>query len=98
MSPEESDDYFATRPRGAQVGAWASAQGTVLRDRAELDERVREIEQRFPGAVPRPGFWGGYRLTPEAVEFWQGRPDRLHDREHFLRAGDGGWRSEHLSP
>jgi pyridoxamine 5'-phosphate oxidase len=98
LSPEESDAYFATRPRGAQIGAWASAQGSVLPDRAALDERVRAIEQRFPGAVPRPDFWGGYRLTPEAIEFWQGRPDRLHDREHFLRADDGGWRSELLSP
>ena len=98
LTPEESDAYFATRPRGAQIGAWASAQGSVLPDRAELDERVRAVEQRFPGEVPRPDFWGGYRLTPDAVEFWQGRPDRLHDREHFLRAGDGGWRSELLSP
>jgi pyridoxamine 5'-phosphate oxidase len=98
LSPAESDAYFATRPRGAQVGAWASAQGTVLRSREELDERVREVEARFPREVPRPDFWGGYRLVPDAVEFWQGRPDRLHDREHFLRAGDGGWTSERLSP
>jgi pyridoxamine 5'-phosphate oxidase len=59
---------------------------------------VREIEARFPGEVPRPDFWGGYRLVPEAVEFWEGRPDRLHDREHFLRGGGGTWRSERLSP
>jgi pyridoxamine 5'-phosphate oxidase len=94
----ESDEYFATRPRGAQVGAWASAQGTVLADRAELDERVREVEARFPGEIPRPDFWGGYRLRPDAVELWQGRPDRLHDREHFLRQADGSWRAERLSP
>jgi pyridoxamine 5'-phosphate oxidase len=98
LTPEESDAYFATRPRGAQIGAWASPQGSVLRDRAELDERVRTVEQRFPGDVPRPEFWGGYRLVPDAVEFWQGRPDRLHDREHFLRAGDGTWMSQLLSP
>ena len=98
LAPEESDAYFATRPRGAQVGAWASAQGSVLRDRAELDERVRAVEERFPDEVPRPGFWGGYRLVPDAVEFWQGRPDRLHEREHFLRTADGAWRSELLSP
>ena len=98
LSTAESDAYFASRPRGAQVGAWASAQGTVLRDRAELDERVREIEERFPGEVPRPEFWGGYRMRPDAVELWQGRSDRLHDREHFLLQDDGTWRAERLSP
>jgi len=98
LSASESDAYFASRPRGAQVGAWASPQGSVLRDRAELDERVREIERRFPGDVPRPEHWGGYRLRPDAVELWQGRPDRLHDREHFLLQGDGSWRAERLSP
>jgi pyridoxamine 5'-phosphate oxidase len=98
LSAEESDAYFATRPRGAQVGAWASAQGTVLKDRAELEERVRAVEERFPDAVPRPEYWGGYRLRPDAVELWLGRPDRLHDREHFLRQGDGTWRAERLSP
>jgi pyridoxamine 5'-phosphate oxidase len=98
LSAEESDAYFATRPRGAQIGAWASAQGSVLRDRAELEARVREVEARFPGEIPRPDFWGGYRLRPDAVEFWEGRPDRLHDREHFLLQGDGSWRAERLSP
>jgi pyridoxamine 5'-phosphate oxidase len=98
LTPEESDAYFASRPRGAQIGAWASAQGSVLRDRAELDERVRDVEARFPDEVPRPEYWGGYRLRPDAVELWQGRPDRLHDREHFLLQEDGSWRSERLSP
>ena len=98
LSPEESDAYFATRPRGAQIGAWASAQGTALASRAELEERVAEMERRFPGTVPRPAYWGGYRLCPDAVELWQGRPDRLHDRSHYLRAPDGAWRSERLSP
>jgi pyridoxamine 5'-phosphate oxidase len=98
LSSEESDAYFATRPRGAQIGAWASAQGTVLSDRAELDERVQETEERFPEEVPRPDYWGGYRLRPDAVEFWQGRPDRLHEREHFLLGPDGAWRAERLSP
>jgi pyridoxamine 5'-phosphate oxidase len=98
LTAEESDAYFASRPRGAQVGAWASAQGSVLQSREELDERVAEIEARFPDRVPRPDHWGGYRLRPDAVELWQGRPDRLHDREHFLLQDDGTWRSERLSP
>jgi pyridoxamine 5'-phosphate oxidase len=98
LTAEESDAYFASRPRGAQVGAWASAQGSVLRSREELDERVAEVEARFPEAVPRPDFWGGYRLRPDAVELWQGRPDRLHDREHFLLQPDGSWRAERLAP
>ena len=98
LTAEESDAYFASRPRGAQIGAWASAQGSVLRDRAELDERVRAVERRFPDAVPRPEYWGGYRLRPDAVELWQGRPDRLHDREHFLLQADGRWLTQRLSP
>jgi pyridoxamine 5'-phosphate oxidase len=98
LTPGESDAYFATRPRGAQIGAWASAQGAVLRDRAQLEEQVREVEARFPGEVPRPPHWGGYRLRTDAVELWQGRPDRLHDREHFLLQPDGSWRPERLSP
>jgi pyridoxamine 5'-phosphate oxidase len=98
LSAEESDAYFASRPRGAQIGAWASAQGSVLRDRAELDEHVRAVERRFPDAVPRPDHWGGYRLRPDALELWQGRPDRLHDREHFLLQPDGTWLIQRLSP
>jgi len=97
LTAEESDAYFASRPRGAQVGAWASAQGTVLRDRGQLEERVREVEQRFPDAVPRPDYWGGFRLRPDAVELWQGRPDRLHDRLRFRRDGDA-WVVERLAP
>jgi pyridoxamine 5'-phosphate oxidase len=98
LPPDDSDAYFTSRSRGARLGAWASAQGTVLRDRDELEERVRAVEERFPDAIPRPDHWGGYRLRPDAIELWQGRPDRLHDREHFLRAPDGVWRSERLSP
>jgi pyridoxamine 5'-phosphate oxidase len=98
LSAEESDAYFADRPRGAQLGAWASRQGSVIGDRAELEARVADLEARFPDAVPRPEFWGGYRLRPDAVELWQGRPDRLHDREHFLLQDDGSWRAERLSP
>jgi pyridoxamine 5'-phosphate oxidase len=98
LTAEESDAYFASRPRCARIGAWASMQGSVLRDRAELDERVRAVEQRFPDEIPRPDYWGGYRLRPVAIEFWRGRPDRLHDREHFLLQPDGSWRAELLSP
>jgi pyridoxamine 5'-phosphate oxidase len=98
LTAAECDAYFATRPRGAQLGAWGSEQGAVLGSRAELEERVREVAARFPGEIPRPDFWGGYRLRPHAVEFWQGRPDRLHDREHFLLQDDGSWRAERLSP
>jgi pyridoxamine 5'-phosphate oxidase len=98
LTASESDAYFATRPRGAQVGAWASAQGSVLGSREELEARVAEIEARFPGVVPRPDYWGGYRLRPDAVELWQGRPDRLHDREHFVLQPDGSWVAERLSP
>ena len=97
LTDAESDAYFASRPRGAQIGAWASAQGSVLRDRAELEERVRDVEERFPDEVPRPDYWGGYRLRPDAVELWQGRPDRLHDRFRFARTATG-WHAVRLAP
>ena len=93
--------YFATRPREAQIGAWASAQSSVLRDRGELEGRVGDVSARFRDApIPRPPHWGGYRLTPDAVEFWQGRPFRLHDRFLYTRDADEGtgWRMERLSP
>jgi pyridoxamine 5'-phosphate oxidase len=99
LTPEESDAYYRSRPRGARLGAWASDQGTPLPDRAVLEGRLREAEERFPGEdVPRPEYWGGYRLRPDAVELWQGRPDRLHDRQHFLLQPDGTWRSGRLFP
>jgi pyridoxamine 5'-phosphate oxidase len=95
----ESDAYFATRARASRIGAWASLQGRAIPDREWLDARVAEAEARFgDGDVPRPAYWGGYRLVPDAVEFWQGRPSRLHDRTHYLRTADGGWRTELLSP
>jgi pyridoxamine 5'-phosphate oxidase len=94
----ESDAYFAGRPRGSQLGAWASQQSAVLASRETLEEAYREVERRFQGhPVPRPPFWGGYRLVPATVEFWYGRPDRLHDRILYTRDGDG-WTIERLYP
>jgi pyridoxamine 5'-phosphate oxidase len=94
----ESDAYFASRPRGSQLGAWASEQSAVLPSRETLEHQYREVERRFQGSpVPRPPFWGGFRLVPERIEFWFGRPDRLHDRLRYTREA-GEWRIERLYP
>jgi pyridoxamine 5'-phosphate oxidase len=94
----ESDAYFASRPRGAQLAASASRQSSVLEDRDELEARVAELQREYERRdVPRPEHWGGYRLTPEAYEFWQHRDDRMHDRFRYRRDGDG-WVVERLSP
>ncbi len=99
VSAEETAGYFHSRPLGSQVGAWASAQSSVLAGRAELERRVEARMAEFQGkVVPVPPFWGGYRVVPTAIEFWQGRPSRLHDRLRYTRQPDGAWRRERLSP
>jgi pyridoxamine 5'-phosphate oxidase len=99
LSGEESDAYFASRPPGSRIGALASRQGTVLRSREELEDRAAELAARYgDGPVPRPDWWGGYLLRPEAVEFWEHRENRLHERVHFLLEPDGSWRTDRLSP
>jgi pyridoxamine 5'-phosphate oxidase len=98
LDADESDAYFASRPRGSQIAAWASPQSEVIASRAELDRRVAEAEERFAGgAVPRPEHWGGYLLEPLEIEFWQGRQSRLHDRLRYRRE-DGAWALERLAP
>ncbi len=99
VSEEESDAYFASRPRGSQLGAWASEQSRSIENRGALELRLRELEREYQGReVPRPPFWGGYRVEPETVEFWQGRENRLHDRLLYRQVGEGGWKRERLQP
>lgn len=97
LAPEESDAYFASRPRGARLGALASPQSQPIAGREELERRYAELDAAHPGDVPRPEWWGGLRVVPDAVEFWQGRPDRLHDRLRFRRAAEE-WVVERLAP
>ena len=97
LSAEESDRYFNSRPRPSRIGAWASQQSEFVADRSALEAARAEVEARFPGDVPRPPHWGGYRLVADAIEFWQGRPGRLHDRIRCKRQGES-WIQERLQP
>ncbi len=99
VSAQESNDYFRVRPRGSQIGAWASAQSAVLASREVLEQSVNAVEERFgEGEVPRPPHWGGFRLLPHTIEFWQGRRNRLHDRIRYRLQNDGAWLLERLAP
>ena len=99
VSTLESMKYFASRPRGSQLGAWVSHQSTVITSRSLLETKLAELEQNFAdGEVPWPPFWGGYRIVPERLEFWQGQPNRLHDRFEYLRGADDTWTHQRLAP
>jgi pyridoxamine 5'-phosphate oxidase len=99
VSPEESDTYFFSRPLGSQIGAWTSPQSQEINSREELDQRQKAIEERFSKEpIIRPPHWGGYRLLPFKVEFWQGRPSRLHDRINYQKIEDGNWKISRLAP
>ncbi|HKU81833.1 MAG TPA: pyridoxal 5'-phosphate synthase, partial [Candidatus Tumulicola sp.] len=98
LSEEESDEYFAARPRGHRLAAWASEQSDPVESRAVLEERFAHFDARFGhGEIPRPHSWGGYRIAPERFEFWQGRPNRMHDRLEYSRDGQG-WQVRRLQP
>ncbi len=100
VSEEESDDYFQSRPRGSQIGAWASSQSSLLESREALEEKQRKLEELYGEAkvIPRPPHWGGYRVIPDRIEFWQGRPSRLHDRILYTLQADHTWVKQRLSP
>lgn len=94
----ESEAYFQSRPRGSQLAAWTSNQSEPVANRAVLEAKWRELKKKFPGDIPLPPNWGGFILQPERIEFWQGRPSRLHDRLHYTKSADGSWKIDRLSP
>lgn len=99
VSPEEADDYFHSRPVGSQLGAWASEQSQVIPNREVLEQRLQDLDAQYQNQqIPRPAHWGGYRLAPYRIEFWQGRPNRLHDRLVYQRHRDGQWSMTRLAP
>lgn len=99
MTATETLKYFASRPRGSQIGAWVSAQSSVISSRSLLESKFQELKTKFKNKeVPLPSFWGGYRVVPEVIEFWQGRRNRLHDRFQYTRQDDGSWSIERLAP
>jgi pyridoxamine 5'-phosphate oxidase len=100
ISVEESDKYFASRPRGSQIGAWASMQSSELSDRVLLENKFAQLEEKWPVGtqIPRPEFWGGYVVLPTSIEFWQGRYSRLHDRIRYLRSGNNDWQIKRFYP
>lgn len=99
VSSDESDAYFSSRPEGSRIGAWASPQSTVIEKREIIEENVSKYRQKFTGQIiPRPKHWGGYRVKPALIEFWQGRPSRLHDRMQYTLQDEGAWKIERLAP
>jgi pyridoxamine 5'-phosphate oxidase len=98
VSAAESDEYFQSRPVGSKIGAWASEQSSMVEDRGALEKRFEEFESKFGDKVPRPPHWGGYRVKPTVIEFWQGQENRMHDRLRYTLQDDGGWLIERLAP
>lgn len=98
VSREESERYFESRPEGHRLGAWASQQSSVVADRNALEQAIEVAAARYPATIPLPPYWGGYRVRPNVIEFWQGRPNRLHDRIEYIREPSGEWTLRRLAP